>query len=78
MTAAIEWGRLLQVVWVSLLAGVSVTALFSLVIYGSTRAAESRREGRGLAATAYGFFAVLAGLSVTAIVVFGIAVIVRK
>lgn len=76
MIAAIEWGKLLQVIWVSLLAGVGITALFSMVIYGSTRAAESRREGRSTLATGYGVMAVVAGVAVVALVVFGLAIIV--
>lgn len=78
MTAAIEWGKLLQVIWVSLLAGVGITALFSMVIYGSTRAAESRREGRSTLATGYGVMAAVAGVAVIAIVVFGLAIIVTN
>lgn len=78
MTAAIEWGKLVQVIWVSLLAGVGITALFSMVIYGSTRAAESRREGRSTLATGYGVMAAVAGVAVIAIVVFGLAIIVTN
>ena len=39
--AAIDWAALFEVVWVSLLAGTGVTAIFSLVIYGSARATEA-------------------------------------
>lgn len=78
MLAAIAWSDLLQVVWVSLLAGIGVTASFSLVILGSARAAESRRAGNGAAAAA---FAVLSGVALLAFVaglVFGLLIILNK
>jgi hypothetical protein len=78
MFAAVEWGKLFEVVWVSLLAGVGVTALFSLVIYGSSRAAECRRDGSARAATVYAGLAVLAGVAFTAGLIFGVAIILNK
>ena len=48
----------LEVVWVSLLAGVVVSVLFSLVVLFGARSAESRRAGAGDAAMAYGAIAV--------------------
>lgn len=77
MLAAVEWGKVLQIVWVSLLIGVAVTALYSVAIYGGSRAAEARRTGQG-SGTA---FAALAGLALVAfagIVVFAITVILNK
>jgi ABC-type uncharacterized transport system permease subunit len=76
--AAVEFGKLAQVVWVSLLAGIGVTAVFSLVIFGSAQSAEHRREGRGRHATAYGVLAAVAMLIVAAGVVFAITVILHK
>ncbi|HVL96414.1 MAG TPA: hypothetical protein VM266_11195 [Solirubrobacteraceae bacterium] len=60
ISAAIEFDLLLEVIVVSLVAGVGVTALFSLVIYGSSQAGEARRAGRGGAATAFGLLAAVA------------------
>lgn len=74
--AAVEWSQLLEVVWVSLLAGVGVTVLFSLVVFGSSRAAEARREGGSPAL--YGALAGLALLSFLGAVVFAITVILDK
>jgi hypothetical protein len=76
--AAVEFGKLVEVVWVSLLAGVGVTAVFSLVIFGSAQSAEHRRQGRGTHATGYGALAVVAMLVVAAGVVFAITVILHK
>ena len=56
---AVTWSLLWQVVWVSLVAGVTVSALFSLVILASARASDARRGGRERAAAG---FAVLAGI----------------
>ena len=76
--AVIEFGKLLEVVWVSLVAGIGVTAVFSLVIFGSAQAAEARRNGRGGAATGYGVLAAVAMAVVAAGVVFAITVILHK
>jgi hypothetical protein len=45
--------RLLEVAWVSLVAGVGITAIFSLVIHWAARSTEERRAGRDGAATRY-------------------------
>jgi hypothetical protein len=76
--AAVEWGKLLQVIWVSLLAGIGVTLVYSLVIYGGARAAEARRAGAGAAATAYGALTALALLVFLAGLAFGVAIILNK
>ncbi len=74
--AAVDWSQLLEVVWVSLLAGIGVTVLFSLVVFGSSRAEEARREGTN--STLYGLLAVLSMTSFVAVVVFAISVILSK
>jgi hypothetical protein len=76
--AALEFGKLVEVVWVSLVAGVGVTAVFSLVIFGGAQAAEARRNGHGAAATAYGVLAAVSMAVVAAGVVFAITVILHK
>ena len=76
MTAVVEWNLLLEVVWVSLVAGVGVTVLFSLVVFGSSRAAEARRNGQSPAI--YGLLAGLMLLAFLGSVVFGSLVILNK
>ena len=66
--ASVDGGLLVQVVWSSLVAGVFVTGLFSLVVLFSARSAEARRGGRGGPGVAY------AGLAIAAMTVFAIAV----
>ena len=68
MLGAIDFHALGQVVWVSFVAGVSVTVLYSFVIYSSGKSAEARRAGGGGAA--------YATVAVLAMVVFAVAVVV--
>ena len=68
--AAIDFHALGQVIWVSLVAGIGVTVLFSVVIWGADQAGGARREGQDRQALAYG------ALAVTAMVVFSVAVVV--
>lgn len=77
-TAAIDWGRLFELVWGSMLAGAAVAAAFSLLILGATRASDMRRADRGGAAIAYIALAAVAALAFAGSVVFGISVIVSK
>jgi hypothetical protein len=76
--AAIKVSELAQVVWVSLLAGVAVSLLFSLVVLGSAKSAECRRAGRDGAATAYAGAALLAFLLFAAVVVVGVNIMLAK
>ena len=76
--AAVEVSELLDVVWVSLLAGVTVTALFSFVVLASGKSSEARRSGRASAATAYVSLAALAFVLFAALVVFGVNVMLSK
>ena len=76
MIAAIEWDLLLEVVWVSLAAGIGVTTLFSLVVFGSSRAAEARRAGNNPAI--FGLLAFAGMVATLALVVLALAVILQK
>ena len=53
MIASVDAGKLVELVWVSLLAGVAVAVCFSLVIIGIARAADCRQNRRAGPATAY-------------------------
>ena len=76
--AAVDFHALGQVVWVSLVAGVGVTVLFSLVICGADKAAVARREGQDGQALAYGALAVAAMVVFSVAVVLGVIVMLRK
>jgi hypothetical protein len=66
---AVDVHLLWQVIYVSVLAGVATSALFSLVILGSVRATEARRAGAGTAALLYG------GLAIVSFGLFGFGVV---
>jgi hypothetical protein len=76
MTAAVEWNLIGQVIWVSLVAGVGVTTLFALVVFGSSRAAEARREGEN--PTGYGVLALVCMVAFLAVVALAITIILHK
>ncbi len=78
MLAAVDVGALVEVIWVSLLAGVGVTLTFSLVVLGGGRATTARREGSDRAATAYAALAVLAFAVFLAGLVFGVNIMLSK
>lgn len=59
-------------------AGIGVTAVFGLVIYGSTRFADLRRSGNTTAAAAYGALAVIGLVTFLGAVTLAIVVITRK
>jgi hypothetical protein len=75
---AVDTHLLWQVIWVSALAGVGISALFSLVILGGSRASDARRAGQGGAAAAYAALAVVAFLLFAAGVVLGVQVMLTK
>lgn len=79
MTATIvDWGDLLQTIGASIVAGIGITVAFSVVIWGSARFTDLRREDRpgqaGVALTVSG----LALAVVAAGVVFGVVVMTTK
>jgi hypothetical protein len=76
--AAIHWGTLLQVVWVSLLCGIGMSAIFSLVILASARATEASRASRDGAAAGFVVLAVLALLAFGVAITFGVHVMLSK
>jgi hypothetical protein len=78
VASVVETKELLETVVASLIAGIGVTAAFSLVIFGVTRSAEMARNERPMLATAAGGLAVLAGAVVISAIVFGIVVMTRK
>ncbi len=78
MAVVVETKELLQTVVASVIAGVGVTVVFSIAIWGVARFADFSRNERPLAA---GAAATLAGLALAvtlASVAFGIVVMTRK
>ena len=75
IAAAVDWDALLQVIWVSLAAGVGVTAAWGFALLGSTRAVETGRDGRMGEAVVYAAVGVLGLVAVVAAIVFGIVIL---
>jgi hypothetical protein len=70
--------ELLSTVVAASVAGIGVTFLFSLGIWGAGQFTELSRDGRSMLATAAAAVAVLAMAAVTAAVVIGIVVMTHK
>jgi Kef-type K+ transport system membrane component KefB len=78
MLAAIHWGTIGRVVWVSLVSGVSAAVVFSLVVLASARATEHRRAGRSAVALGFGVLGTLAFLVFAAGIALGVHVMLQK
>jgi hypothetical protein len=74
----VDTGDLLEVIWVSLVAGVGVTTAFGLAILGGTRALDFGREGRPGEAALFGALGALALAAVVAAIVFGLVGLTDK
>jgi hypothetical protein len=74
----VETKELLETVLASLLAGVGITAVFSVAIWGGARFADLNRGGRPLAAGAAAALGGLALVAAMAAVVVGILVMTSK
>ena len=75
IATVVDWDALLQVIWVSLVAGVGVTAAWGFALLGSTRALEVGREGRVAEAVIYAVVGVAGVVTVVAAIVFGIVIL---
>jgi hypothetical protein len=78
MATIVETRDLIETVIASLVAGVGITAVFSVAIWGSARFVDLSRSGRPLAAGAAATLGVLAAVTTCAAVVAGIVVMTSK
>ena len=80
MTVAevIDVGALLEVVWVSVVAGLAFVGAVSVVVLGSARANTARRAGEGARSGAWGTLALLAALLCAAGVVLAVTIMLDK
>ena len=74
----VEGKELLETVVASVVAGIGVTFVFSVAIWGVARFADLSRNERPLAAGAAAALAACAGLVALAAVVFGIVIMTSK
>jgi hypothetical protein len=75
IATVVDWDALLQVIWVSLLAGVGVTAAWGFALLGTTRALENGRDGRLGEAVIYGAVGTVGFAAVIAAIVFSIVIL---
>jgi hypothetical protein len=75
---AVELSQLFEVVWVSVVAGVSITTTYSLAVFGFGRMTEAQRHGRRTAAWAYSALAVVCLLVFLGGVIWGADVMLSK
>jgi hypothetical protein len=75
IATVVDWDALLQVIWVSLVAGVGVTAAWGFALLGSTRALELGRGGRVAEAAIYGVVGVAGFVAVIGAIVFSIVIL---
>jgi len=76
--AAVNVGSLVKMLYSSLVAGISVALIFSIVILGAIRSIDMRRANRGGASAAYAVLATFGILLATGVVVYGLVLIARK
>ncbi len=74
----VETSDLVQTVIASVVAGIGITVVFSVAIWGAARFADLSRNERPLAAGAAGALAVLAGATTLGAVAYGIVVMASK
>ena len=75
IASVVDWDALLQVIWVSLVAGVGLTAAWGFALLGSTRAVETGRSGRPAEAAFYAVLAVAGFALVVGAIVFAIVIL---
>ncbi|MDQ5833336.1 MAG: hypothetical protein M3550_09815 [Actinomycetota bacterium] len=75
IASIVDTDALLTVVWVSLLAGIGVTAAYGFAILGAVRALELGRSGRSGEAAIFAVVGVVGVATTIAAIVFGIFVL---
>jgi TRAP-type C4-dicarboxylate transport system permease small subunit len=78
LAAIIDTEALLDVVIAAFAAGIGITAMFGVAIYGTTRFADFRREGHTGLAWVFGVVAALCLVGFAGAVVLGIVVMTQK
>lgn len=78
MLAVVKAGDIVEVIWVSLAAGIFVSVAYSVVVLGMARSADAARRGAGTAAVAYAGLALLAFAAFAAAVALGVNIMLSK
>lgn len=72
--AVVELGQIVEVIWVSLLAGIGITTVFSIVVLGMARSSDAQ----GGARVAYAVLAFAALAVFAAALILGVQVMLTK
>lgn len=75
IATVVDWDALLQVIWVSLVAGVGVTAAWAFALVGLTRSLEQARDGSPAVAAGYALVGVLGLATVIGAIVFALVIL---
>jgi hypothetical protein len=78
IASIVDTDALLEVIWVSIVAGIGLTAAYGLAIVGASRALDSGRQGRTAGAVVYGALGVVALAVVVVASVYGIETLSDK
>lgn len=78
LATVVDWSALLKTVVGAFSAGVGVTLVFSVAIFGAARFADLSRDGRPVGAAAYVALSVVALAAVAATIAIGIIVMTSK
>ncbi len=78
MIGSVDTGALLELVWAAPLAALTVTIAWGLVVFGSTRAADARRDGRSALVVAHVCVAAAGALLFAAALVVGLVIMTAK
>lgn len=78
LATIVDTSDLLEVVYTAFIAGVGVTGAYGAAILGAGRALDHGRDGRPVAALAYGALGVVSTAIVVAAVLFGIVTMIDK
>jgi hypothetical protein len=78
LATVVDTEALLRTIAAAFVAGVGVTFIFSLAIVGAARFADMSRDGRPVAAVAFGIMGVIALAVAAATVTIGIIVMTQK
>jgi hypothetical protein len=76
--AVVKAGDIIEVIWVSLAAGIFVSIAYSVVVLGMARSADAARRGNGTVAIAYAGLALLAFGAFAAAVAMGVNIMLSK
>jgi hypothetical protein len=78
IASIVDTHDLLEVIWVSIVAGVGLTAVYGVAIVGATRAIDAGRQGATAGAVMYGALGIVAIAVVIAASIFGIETLSDK